>query len=268
MWDLWVKCLPVHKPLLSDRGRRCQFASENLRNSRVIHFDHNAKRRQKEQNVPPSFVSGHHMISIFSFWISFSTENRSFIPFPLFKKICKAFLPIYGVTYSLSPMKYLAAYLLLRLGGNAGPSATDIKNVLASVGIAADDSHLGKLLSKLKDADMDKVGLLPLSSLILQNLADWQMTKLLSDGSSKLATEITCQVGEETSTRRKEPEPAAPYDHDCKEGGSCDDCGDEDMTWGLFDWDRAWLLLDRLNLVLASNAKTRKLCSRRDLELC
>lgn len=61
------------------------------------------------------------------------------------------------------------------------------------------------------------------------------MTKLLSDGSSKLATEITCQVGEETSTRRKEPEPAAPYDHDCKEGGSCDDCGDEDMTWGLFD---------------------------------
>lgn len=54
-------------------------------------------------------------------------------------------------------MKHLGAYLLLRLGGNDSPSAKDIKNVLSSVGIDADDGRLNKLLAELKGKDLNDV---------------------------------------------------------------------------------------------------------------
>ena len=54
-------------------------------------------------------------------------------------------------------MKYLGAYLLLRLGGNDSPSAKDIKNVLSSVGIDPDDGRLTKLLAELKGKDLNDV---------------------------------------------------------------------------------------------------------------
>jgi large subunit ribosomal protein LP2 len=54
-------------------------------------------------------------------------------------------------------MKHLAAYLLLGLGGNSSPSADDIKGVLESVGIDADDERLDKLLEELKDKDINEV---------------------------------------------------------------------------------------------------------------
>jgi large subunit ribosomal protein LP2 len=56
-------------------------------------------------------------------------------------------------------MKHLAAYLLLSLGGNSSPSASDIKEVLSSVGVDADDERLEKLLSELKDKDISEVRL-------------------------------------------------------------------------------------------------------------
>jgi hypothetical protein len=54
-------------------------------------------------------------------------------------------------------MKHLAAYLLLGLGGNASPSAKDIKAVLESVGIEADSERLDKLLEELKGKDINEV---------------------------------------------------------------------------------------------------------------
>ena len=54
-------------------------------------------------------------------------------------------------------MKHLAAYLLLGLGGNTSPSASDIKGVLESVGVDADDDRLEKLLSELKGKDISEV---------------------------------------------------------------------------------------------------------------
>ena len=54
-------------------------------------------------------------------------------------------------------MKHLAAYLLLTLGGNTSPSAKDIKAVLESVGIEADDERLSSLLSELKGKDINTV---------------------------------------------------------------------------------------------------------------
>jgi large subunit ribosomal protein LP2 len=54
-------------------------------------------------------------------------------------------------------MKHLAAYLLLSLGGNSSPSAKDIKKVLDSVGIEADDDRLSTLISELSGKDLSEV---------------------------------------------------------------------------------------------------------------
>jgi large subunit ribosomal protein LP2 len=54
-------------------------------------------------------------------------------------------------------MKHLAAYLLLSLGGNTSPSASDIKEVLSSVGVESDDSRVESLLSELKGKDINEV---------------------------------------------------------------------------------------------------------------
>jgi large subunit ribosomal protein LP2 len=54
-------------------------------------------------------------------------------------------------------MKHLAAYLLLTVGGNASPSAEDVKAVLSSVGIEADEERLSKLISELEGKDINQV---------------------------------------------------------------------------------------------------------------
>lgn len=54
-------------------------------------------------------------------------------------------------------MKHLAAYLLLNLAGNSSPSAEDIKGVLSSVGIDADEDRLEKLISELEGKDVNAV---------------------------------------------------------------------------------------------------------------
>ncbi|ESK96433.1 60s acidic ribosomal protein p2 [Moniliophthora roreri MCA 2997] len=54
-------------------------------------------------------------------------------------------------------MKHIAAYLLLQTGGNASPSAADIKKVLGAVGLEADDERLDKLLSELANKSIDEL---------------------------------------------------------------------------------------------------------------
>jgi large subunit ribosomal protein LP2 len=54
-------------------------------------------------------------------------------------------------------MKYLAAYLLLTLGGKAQPSAEDVKAVLSSVGAEVDSERLDKLISELSGKDINEV---------------------------------------------------------------------------------------------------------------
>jgi ribosomal protein L12E/L44/L45/RPP1/RPP2 len=54
-------------------------------------------------------------------------------------------------------MKHLAAYLLLSLGNKSSPSAQDVKSVLESVGIEADDDRLATLISELKGKDLQEV---------------------------------------------------------------------------------------------------------------
>ena len=54
-------------------------------------------------------------------------------------------------------MRYIAAYLLLQIGGNTSPSASDIEKVLEAVGIEAEDERLDKLLAELEGKDINTV---------------------------------------------------------------------------------------------------------------
>ncbi|KAJ3217406.1 60S acidic ribosomal protein P2 [Dinochytrium kinnereticum] len=54
-------------------------------------------------------------------------------------------------------MKLIGAYLLATLGGNASPSADDVKKILGSVGIEADDEQLDKLIADLDGKDIQQV---------------------------------------------------------------------------------------------------------------
>lgn len=54
-------------------------------------------------------------------------------------------------------MRYIAAYLLLQIGGNSSPSAADIKKVLSAVGIESDDERIDKLISELDGKNIDEV---------------------------------------------------------------------------------------------------------------
>ena len=61
-----------------------------------------------------------------------------------------------GVRFSFIPrliafsMRHVAAYLLAALGGNDSPSASDIKAILSSVGVEADDASLKTVVDSLK----------------------------------------------------------------------------------------------------------------------
>ncbi|XP_041456379.1 60S acidic ribosomal protein P2-like [Lytechinus variegatus] len=47
-------------------------------------------------------------------------------------------------------MRYVAAYLLLALGGKANPSSGDVKKVLSSVGVEIDEDKLGIVMKELE----------------------------------------------------------------------------------------------------------------------
>ncbi|KAL5229581.1 hypothetical protein ABZP36_028357 [Zizania latifolia] len=61
-----------------------------------------------------------------------------------------------GVSRLLT-MKLIAAYLLAVLGGNTSPTADDVKNILESVGVEANEERLEFLLSELEGKDITEV---------------------------------------------------------------------------------------------------------------
>ncbi|KAK7832428.1 hypothetical protein U0070_011876 [Myodes glareolus] len=52
---------------------------------------------------------------------------------------------------------YAASYLLAALVGNSSPSAKDIKKILESVGIEADDDRLNKVISEQNGKNIEVV---------------------------------------------------------------------------------------------------------------
>jgi large subunit ribosomal protein LP2 len=54
-------------------------------------------------------------------------------------------------------MRYIAAYLLLKIAGNDSPSAREITKVIQSVGIEVDEDRLKALLTELDGKDVNAV---------------------------------------------------------------------------------------------------------------
>merc|ERR1711931_42912 len=54
-------------------------------------------------------------------------------------------------------MRYIAAYLLATMGGNASPSADDIKQILGSVGVDVDEEQLKVVIDQLAGKDVNEV---------------------------------------------------------------------------------------------------------------
>ncbi|KAI8068164.1 60s acidic ribosomal protein-domain-containing protein [Gilbertella persicaria] len=54
-------------------------------------------------------------------------------------------------------MKYLASYLLLVAGGKTSPSAADVKALMASVGVEAEEERLTSLISALEGKNIEEL---------------------------------------------------------------------------------------------------------------
>ncbi|KAI8945655.1 60S acidic ribosomal protein P2 [Xylaria longipes] len=112
-------------------------------------------------------------------------------------------------------MKHLAAYLLLGLAGNTSPSAKDIKKVLDSVGIEADDSRLETLVSELEGKDVNE---------------------LIAEGSSKLASVPSGGAGGAAAAGGAAGAGgAAAAEEKAEEKEEEKEESDDDMGFGLFD---------------------------------
>jgi large subunit ribosomal protein LP2 len=54
-------------------------------------------------------------------------------------------------------VRYVAAYLLAVLGGNASPSNADLEKILSSVGVEVDAARITKVIGELKGKSIDEL---------------------------------------------------------------------------------------------------------------
>ncbi|XP_007648612.1 60S acidic ribosomal protein P2 isoform X2 [Cricetulus griseus] len=114
-------------------------------------------------------------------------------------------------------MRYVASYLLAALGGNSSPSAKDIKKILDSVGIEADDDRLNKVISELNGKNIEDV---------------------IAQGVGKLASvpaggAVAVSAAPGSAAPAASSAPAAEEKKDEKKEESEE--SDDDMGFGLFD---------------------------------
>merc|ERR1711920_1140850 len=59
--------------------------------------------------------------------------------------------------FSLFNMRVVAAYMLAVLGGNTTPSVEDVKAILSSVGIEAEEEQLTRFFKEIEGKDIEEV---------------------------------------------------------------------------------------------------------------
>ena len=109
-------------------------------------------------------------------------------------------------------MRYVAAYLLAVLGGNNSPSAADVKKILSSVGIDADDSSVKQVIEQLKGKNVEEV---------------------MAEGRTKLASMPSGGGAPAASAAGAAPVAEEKKKEEKKEESEEEE--DEDMGFGLFD---------------------------------
>ncbi|XP_063071249.1 60S acidic ribosomal protein P2 [Engraulis encrasicolus] len=116
-------------------------------------------------------------------------------------------------------MRYVAAYLLAVLGGNTSPSSKDIKTILGSVGIEADDEKLDKVVNELNGKDINEVMNCGLSKLASVPAGGAVMASAAAAGGGGASAAGEAPAAEEKKEEKKEESEES----------------DEDMGFGLFD---------------------------------
>jgi len=146
-------------------------------------------------------------------------------------------------------MKHIAAYLLLQLGGKESPSAADIKSLLDSVSISADDERLDKLISELEGKDINEVRIMcevidcdvmgigyemRVTSMLTIHLLFF--LQLIAEGAEKLAS-VPSGGGGGAAPAAAAAGGAAPAAEEKKEEKKEEEKeeSDDDMGFGLFD---------------------------------
>ncbi|XP_040060841.1 60S acidic ribosomal protein P2 isoform X1 [Gasterosteus aculeatus] len=140
-------------------------------------------------------------------------------------------------------MRYVAAYLLAVLGGNTSPSSKDIKDILGSVGIEAEDERLNKVphltpysaISKALDIFSAEVE----SSFSLQVISELNgkdINEVMNSGLSKLAS-VPAGGAVAAPAAAVAAAGAAPAVAEEKKEEKKEESeeSDEDMGFGLFD---------------------------------
>lgn len=112
-------------------------------------------------------------------------------------------------------MRYLAAYLLLVQGGHEHPTAADIKKIIESVGIEADDARIQELLTSLEGKG--------------------SIEELVAEGSKKFASVPAGGAAVAVSGGAAAAAGGAAGEEAAKEEEAAEEESDEDMGFGLFD---------------------------------
>lgn len=109
-------------------------------------------------------------------------------------------------------MRYIAAYLLLKIAGKESPTAADVTKVIQSVGIEVDEARLDSLISELDGKDVNA---------------------LIAEGTSKLASVPSGGAAVAAAPAAGGAPAAAEAKEEKKEEEKEE--SDEDMGFGLFD---------------------------------
>ncbi|XP_066503770.1 ribosomal protein, large P2, like [Hoplias malabaricus] len=115
-------------------------------------------------------------------------------------------------------MRYVAAYLLSALSGKENPDASDIKKILESVGIEADDTRMNKVVTELKGKNVEEV--------IAQGYG--KLASVPAGGAVAVATSAAPGAGGAAA-------PAAAAEEKKEEKKEESEESDDDMGFGLFD---------------------------------
>jgi len=114
-------------------------------------------------------------------------------------------------------MRYVAAYLLAVLGGNASPSESDVNKILSSVGIDVDDGNVKKIIGELKGKNLEE----------LMAEGRKKLSSMPAAGPAPAASVGTPAAGAPAKEAEKQKEAPKPKEEEPEE--------DEDMGFGLFD---------------------------------
>jgi len=114
-------------------------------------------------------------------------------------------------------MRYIAAYILIQLGGKSSPGADDIKKVLSAGGVDCDNERLSKLLSELEGKSIDE--LIVAGSAKLASVPSGGAVASSGGGGAAAGGASAAAPEKEVEAKKEEPKEES----------------DDDMGFGLFD---------------------------------